>query len=84
MVKKKDIQQAVNQDMKDRNLNGSLEPKTQGKEKQKSRKSYKCDMVTIRFDEGEYEELKKIALEQGTTGASLVRKAVKEIIKRGF
>jgi argininosuccinate synthase len=44
-------------------------------------KGYKKNIVSIRFDEGDYERLNAIALEQGTNAPSLIRKAVKEIIK---
>jgi hypothetical protein len=44
-------------------------------------KSYKSNIVSIRFDEGDYERLKEIAQEQGTNGAALIRKAVKDIIR---
>lgn len=47
---------------------------------QKTTKGYKNTVVSVRFDEGDYERLKIIAAEQGTTGASLIRKAVKDII----
>lgn len=48
---------------------------------QNNTKSYKSNIVSIRFDEGDYERLKEIAREQGTNGAALIRKAVKDIIK---
>lgn len=47
----------------------------------KPTKGYKNTVVSIRFDEGDYEKLKVIAQEQGTNGAALIRKAVKDIIK---
>jgi hypothetical protein len=50
-------------------------------EMQKQPKGYKNTIVSIRFDEGDYERLKEIAQDQGTNGAALVRKAVKDIIK---
>ena len=48
---------------------------------QKHTKGYKNNIVSIRFDEGDYEKLQVIAQEQGTNAASLIRKAVKDIIK---
>jgi hypothetical protein len=45
-------------------------------------KHYKNTVVSIRFDEGDYERLTAIALERGSTAASLVRKAVKDIIRQ--
>ncbi|MDR2501211.1 MAG: hypothetical protein LBD37_09075 [Treponema sp.] len=48
---------------------------------QNNTKSYKSNIVSIRFDEGDYERLREIAREQGTNGAALIRKAVKDIIK---
>jgi hypothetical protein len=49
--------------------------------KQDAEKRYKKTVISIRFDDGDYEQLKRIALEQGTTGAALIRKAVKDIIR---
>ena len=46
-------------------------------------KHYKNTVVSIRFDEGDYEQLTALALEQGSTAASLIRKAVKDIIREG-
>jgi hypothetical protein len=51
------------------------------KDTRKQTKGYKNTIVSIRFDEGDYERLREIALEQGTNGAALIRKAVKDIIK---
>jgi predicted DNA-binding ribbon-helix-helix protein len=48
---------------------------------QNKTKNYKSNIVSIRFDEGDYERLKEIAQEQGTNGAALIRKAVKDIIR---
>jgi hypothetical protein len=45
-------------------------------------KHYKNTVVSIRFDEGDYERLTAIALEQGSTAASLIRAAVKGIIRQ--
>ena len=39
--------------------------------------------VKVRFDNGDYEALQDIARRTGTTAAALVRKAVKELIRRG-
>ena len=47
----------------------------------KPTKLYKNNIVSVRFDEGDYEQLKEIALEQGTNAAALIRKAVKDIIR---
>lgn len=46
-------------------------------------KHYKNTVVSIRFDEGDYERLTALALEQGSTAASFIRKAVKDIIREG-
>jgi predicted transcriptional regulator len=48
---------------------------------QKTTKGYKNTVISIRFDEGDYERLREIAREQGTNGAALIRKAVKDIIR---
>jgi hypothetical protein len=50
-------------------------------ETQNAAKDYKSNIVSIRFDEGDYERLKEIAREQGTNGAAIIRKAVKDAIK---
>lgn len=47
----------------------------------KPTKGYKNTIVSIRFDEGDYERLQEIAREQGTSAAALIRKAAKDIIK---
>jgi hypothetical protein len=66
-----------------RSETGKVTKETQNStsEMQKKPKGYKNTIVSIRFDEGDYERLKEIAQEQGTNGAALVRKAVKDIIK---
>jgi hypothetical protein len=46
-------------------------------------KHYKNTVVSVRFDEGDYERLTAIALEKGSTAASLIRAAVKELIRQG-
>jgi hypothetical protein len=51
------------------------------KEAQEATKGYKNTVISVRFDEGDYERLKEIAREQGTNGAALIRKAVKAIIR---
>ena len=53
----------------------------QTKALQKPTKGYKNTIVSIRFDEGDYERLQEIAREQGTNAAALIRKAAKDIIK---
>jgi hypothetical protein len=78
MVKKKQLQEAIASNMEGRVLDG---PQTVRKSIKSTAKSYKSHVVSIRFDSGDYETLQKIALEEGTTAASLVRKAVKNIIK---
>jgi predicted DNA binding CopG/RHH family protein len=47
----------------------------------KATKGYKNTVISVRFDEGDYERLKQIARDQGTNGAALIRKAVKDIIR---
>jgi hypothetical protein len=37
----------------------------------------------IRLDGGDYEKLQEIAKAEGTTAAALIRRAVKELIRRG-
>jgi hypothetical protein len=39
--------------------------------------------VTVRFDEGDYQKLQRIAALQGTSAAALLRQAAKGIIKTG-
>jgi predicted DNA binding CopG/RHH family protein len=92
MVKKRPpLSDAVAQNMADRTIGSpSTGSETQEvtqitqkttKETQEKTKGYKCNIVSIRFDSGDYERLKEIAQEQGTNGAALIRKAVKNIIR---
>jgi predicted DNA binding CopG/RHH family protein len=50
-------------------------------EARKATTGYKNTVISVRFDEGDYERLKQIAREQGPNGAALIRKAVKDIIR---
>jgi hypothetical protein len=92
MVKKRpSLNEEIERNMEDRSISDplptvetykvskSIQNNTQ--EVQKTTKGYKNNIVSIRFDEGDYERLQEIAREQGTNGAALVRKAVKDIIK---
>ena len=92
MVKKRqNISEEIARNMEDRaigepaaeNVTGEVTPETHKttKETRKNTKGYKNTVVSIRFDEGDYERLREIALEQGTNAAALVRKAVKDMIK---
>ena len=60
---------------------GDAAQETQDNNAQTKTKGYKNTIISVRFDEGDYERLKEIAQEQGTNGAALIRKAVKDIIK---
>jgi hypothetical protein len=59
----------------------TLEIQRETRETRNTTKRYKSNIVSIRFDEGDYERLKELAQEQGTNGAALIRKAVKDLIK---
>jgi CHASE3 domain sensor protein len=93
--KRKDLMAEIENNMASRNLGEPIEqkavPVTQEVTEETLKvtsvadsmtKRYKNTVVSIRFDDGDYEALKTIALEQGTNAAALVRKAVKEIIAR--
>jgi predicted transcriptional regulator len=92
MVKKRQsLDEAIARGMEDRSIGAPLNNKVTEEvtseiqnttlETQNKTKGYKSNIVSIRFDEGDYERLKEIAQEQGTNGAALIRKAVKDIIK---
>jgi predicted transcriptional regulator len=92
MVKKRQaITDEIARSMEDRaigkpvadDVTDKITPETQRvtPDAQKKTKGYKNTIVSVRFDEGDYERLQSIAREQGTTAASLVRKAVKTIIR---
>jgi len=80
MTRKKTIQDAIAQDMGERSI-GSEKPEHARNAAPVSTGKYKSHIISIRFDPGDYDKLKQIANDQGTTGASLIRKAVKDIIK---
>lgn len=49
----------------------------------KLEKAVARDPVKVRFDAGDYSKLQDIARREGTTAAALIRRAVKELIRRG-
>ena len=81
MVKK--IQDAIAQDMGERTIGAQKPAQALAEAPTRPPGAYKSHIISIRFDEGDYEALQHIAREHGTTAASLVRKAVKDIIKKG-
>jgi hypothetical protein len=84
------MSEAVKRDMEGRSIGASAAVKGAGKAgpvtqevtpvTQKVTKSYKKDIVSIRFDEGDYDRIKRIAQDRGTSGAALIRQAVKDLI----
>jgi predicted transcriptional regulator len=91
VTKRQDVRARIDSVMANRNIGEvtndteQTTEETQGmtQDAQSTTKRYKNTVVSIRFDEGDYEKLKALAQEQGTNGAALIRKAVKDIIKRG-
>lgn len=80
--KRRRMSDAVKRDMEGRSI-GASAAQAAGevtKVTQKVTKSYKKDIVSIRFDEGDYDRLKQIAQDRGTCGAALIRQAVKDLI----
>jgi hypothetical protein len=61
-----------------RRYNGGTTEVQQTHKSQAARESKK-----IRLDGGDYEKLQEIATAEGTTAAALIRRAVKELIRRG-
>lgn len=41
------------------------------------------ELKKIRLDDGDFEKLQEMAIAEGTTAAALIRRAVKELIRRG-
>ncbi|MDR0553476.1 MAG: hypothetical protein LBG76_01565 [Treponema sp.] len=91
VTKRRNLNEAINRGMEGRSIGAPSDkqaPETLSKKSanaapktQRKAKGYKSNIVSIRFDSGDYERLKEIAQEQGTNGAALIRKAVKDIIK---
>jgi hypothetical protein len=81
-TRKPSIATLVNQSMEGRTLTPTVttpqnaEAKPEGKFKKIPKQA-----ITIRFDKGDYETLQRIAAYRGTTAASLVREAVKNLIR---
>jgi hypothetical protein len=78
-TKKPDIAALVNQSMAGRNL---AAPAAKPDDHQRERfKPSPKQAVMIRFDEGDYAALQRIAERNGTKASALIRQAVKEIIR---
>jgi hypothetical protein len=77
-TKKPDIAALVNQSMEGRNLTSApaAEQPRRGRFKPSPKQA-----VMIRFDEGDYAILQRIAERKGTKASALIRQAVKEIIR---
>jgi hypothetical protein len=77
-TKKPGIAALVDKSMTGRNLTNSpaAEPAAPEPFKKPTRQA-----ITVRFDEGDYQKLQRIAVQQGTSAAALLRHAAKEIIK---
>ena len=79
-TKKPDIAALVNQSMEGRNITST--PATEPEPQQRERfKPSPKQAVMVRFDEGDYGILQRIAERKGTKASALIRQAVKEIIK---
>jgi hypothetical protein len=81
MVKKLNLQETIAKNMEERNIGGPPVEQTPPDISISDQKKYKSNVASIRFDAGDYEKLRFIALEQGTTAAAMIRKAVKDIIR---
>jgi hypothetical protein len=81
MVKKLNLQETIAKNMEERNIGEPPIEQTLPGVSISDQKKYKCNVASIRFDQGDYEVLRQIALEQGTTAAAMIRKAVKDIIR---
>jgi hypothetical protein len=80
-TRKPDITALVNQSMEGRTLTPTVTaPQSAGEPAKKFQKTPK-QAITVRFDDGDYETLQRIAAYRGTTAASLVREAVKTLIR---
>ena len=77
-TKKPDIATLVNQSMEGRNLTSA--PAAEQPQRGRFKPSPK-QAVMIRFDEGDYAILQRIAERKGTKASALIRQAVKEIIR---
>jgi hypothetical protein len=67
----------INQSIEERNLNKEPEPVRNPGAFIPPQK----EKITLRLDAGDYLALQKIVAEQGTKAGSLIRRAVKDIIK---
>jgi hypothetical protein len=79
-TKKPDIAALVNQSMEGRNLTSTPAAEQEQPPRGRFKPSPK-QAVMIRFDEGDYAILQRIAERKGTKASALIRQAVKEIIR---
>ena len=79
-TKKPDIAALVDQSMKGRNITSTAAPEAAPQPRERFKPSPK-QAVMIRFDEGDYGTLQRIAERKGTKASALIRQAVKEIIR---
>ncbi|GHU47562.1 hypothetical protein FACS1894200_03140 [Spirochaetia bacterium] len=83
-TKRPNIGALIDQSMEGRDLSGTapatLESNSAPKKKERFKPSPK-ESVLVRFDVGDYAALQRIAEKRGTKASSLIRQAVKEIIK---
>jgi hypothetical protein len=77
-TKKPDIAALVDQSMAGRNLTNS--PAAEPAQPESFRKPTR-QAITVRFDEGDYQKLQRIAVQKGTSAAALIRQAAKDIIR---
>jgi hypothetical protein len=85
-TRKPDIAALVNQSMEGRSFtpSGETTETVPGPEPTTGAARFKKipkQAITVRFDEGDYQTLQRIAAYKGSTAASLVREAVKELIR---
>jgi hypothetical protein len=80
-TKKPDIAALVDQSMEGRNLASAPAAETEPPHPRERFKPTPKQAVMIRFDEGDYAVLQRIAERKGTKASALIRQAVKEIIR---
>jgi|LSQA01.1.fsa_nt_gi hypothetical protein len=82
-TKRPQLADLIDKSMEGRDFPGKPEPVQP--EPEKSRERFKPNpkqAVVVRFDEGDYATLQRIAERKGTKAAALIRQAVKEIIRQ--
>ncbi|MHC6204616.1 hypothetical protein ACYULU_15655 [Breznakiellaceae bacterium SP9] len=83
-TKRPNIGALIDQSMEGRDLSGTLPKAPESRPAPQKKERFKPspkEAVLVRFDAGDYAVLQRIAEKKGTKASSLIRQAVKEIIK---